>query len=80
MATMAALGRQEYRATLQHGDFIELLNRMTPLKELGRLNNGSRPSKRKETKDLNDLRAISWNFSWTQTRLTEHCQYHTLAL
>lgn len=36
--------------------------------ELGNLNISSRPTKRKQTKGIQDMRAIPWIFAWTQNR------------
>lgn len=49
-------------------DFLEFFRESTPLGEIGELNIGSRPSKRKNTNRFEDLRAIPWVFAWTQSR------------
>ncbi|SER49712.1 Phosphoenolpyruvate carboxylase, type 1 [Gracilibacillus ureilyticus] len=48
--------------------FIQYFNQATPLHELGDLNIGSRPMKRKGSNRFEDLRAIPWVFAWTQSR------------
>jgi phosphoenolpyruvate carboxylase len=42
----------------------------TPIREIAELNIGSRPSARKPSRRIEDLRAIPWSFSWGQCRLT----------
>lgn len=49
-------------------DFLKYFNEATPLHELGDLNIGSRPMKRKGSDRFEDLRAIPWVFAWTQSR------------
>ncbi len=49
--------------------FIEYFRASTPLAEIADLNIGSRPSSRKATSRIDDLRAIPWVFSWSQCRL-----------
>jgi hypothetical protein len=48
--------------------FIEFFQSATPVNELGRMNIGSRPAKRKAAGSIDQLRAIPWIFAWTQTR------------
>lgn len=58
-----------YRETVyQDPDFISYFQEATPQSELPFLNIGSRPTKRKQTPGIGNLRAIPWVFAWTQTR------------
>jgi phosphoenolpyruvate carboxylase len=41
----------------------------TVITEIAELNIGSRPASRKKTRNIEDLRAIPWVFSWAQCRL-----------
>lgn len=50
-------------------DFITYFREATPINEIPNLNIGSRPSARKATNSIADLRAIPWVFSWSQCRL-----------
>lgn len=49
-------------------DFLSYFKQATPLNEIGELNIGSRPMSRKGSARFEDLRAIPWVFSWTQSR------------
>jgi phosphoenolpyruvate carboxylase len=41
----------------------------TPISEIADLNIGSRPASRKDSRKIEDLRAIPWSFSWGQSRV-----------
>lgn len=53
----------------EHPNFINYFTHATPEAELGNLNIGSRPARRKKGVSVHNLRAIPWIFAWTQTRL-----------
>lgn len=49
--------------------FVEFFRALTPIREIAELNIGSRPSSRKASQRIEDLRAIPWVFSWAQCRV-----------
>jgi phosphoenolpyruvate carboxylase len=69
VAEMAECSTRIYRG-LVYGDpdFADYFHAATPVREISRLQLGSRPSKRRESTRIEDYRAIPWVFSWTQTR------------
>lgn len=59
-----------YRAVVkEEPDFVPYFRSATPELELSGLNVGSRPAKRNPKGGVESLRAIPWQFAWTQTRL-----------
>lgn len=68
MDRAAAASRRVYRGLVEHPDFIPFFEQVTPINELGRLNLGSRPTRRSSDHSLDTLRAIPWVFAWTQNR------------
>jgi len=69
MATMEKTSCARYREVVfQTPEFNPYFIQATPGQELGSLNIGSRPSKRKSNAGVGALRAIPWIFAWTQSR------------
>ena len=70
MDALARAARQAYRAVVhEQPAFVEYFRAATPEVEIGRLNIGSRPARRSPGQGVGSLRAIPWQFAWTQTRL-----------
>ncbi len=64
--TSAALYR---RLVHDDADLPRFFAAATPLEEVSRLRLGSRPARRRAQGGIDQLRAIPWVFSWTQSRL-----------
>lgn len=69
MAELSQLAYVRYRSLVEKEEFIPYFHQATPIEQIGHLNIGSRPAKRKETTAIDDLRAIPWVFAWLQTRV-----------
>jgi len=57
-----------YRELIDDPDFYTYFTYATPINEIGLAKIGSRPERRRNTWRIEDLRAIPWVFSWTQSR------------
>jgi phosphoenolpyruvate carboxylase len=70
MDALAGAARDAYRAMVyDHPQFLDYFHAATPEAELSALNIGSRPARRRTDGSVGSLRAIPWQFAWTQTRL-----------
>jgi phosphoenolpyruvate carboxylase len=57
-----------YRELIGGADLYRYFQEATPISEIGFLNMGSRPAYRHGVKTMEEMRAIPWIFSWTQSR------------
>lgn len=70
MDELAEISRSSYRRMVyETPEFVRYFRACTPEPELGDLNIGSRPARRRSGTGVETLRAIPWVFAWTQTRL-----------
>jgi len=71
MADIAATARTRYRGLVYDDDRFEpYFRQATPIDVIERLAIGSRPSARRTKRGIQNLRAIPWVFSWSQTRIS----------
>jgi len=69
MNNLSDISCEAYRRVVRGDErFVPYFRSATPELELASLNIGSRPAKRKASGGVESLRAIPWNFAWTQTR------------
>jgi phosphoenolpyruvate carboxylase len=68
MNRLACWSRDAYRDLLHAPDFMTFYRHATPIDALENARIGSRPARRTGQASLDDLRAIPWVFSWTQSR------------
>src|ERR1700712_2151657 len=70
MEELSALAFKAYRGLVYETEgFADYFWASTVINEIATLNIGSRPASRKKTREIEDLRAIPWVFSWAQCRL-----------
>lgn len=69
LASMAEAAEAAWRDLVGTEGFAEFFRTVTPIDEIGALQMGSRPAKRKTTAGLEGLRAIPWTFAWAQSRV-----------
>ncbi len=72
MAKLAEAGEATYRKlTESTPGFLDYFYEATPVREIGMMNIGSRPSHRKKSdRSMSSVRAIPWVFGWAQSRHT----------
>jgi phosphoenolpyruvate carboxylase len=70
MDRLAERARDSYRGVVyERPGFFDYFHHATPEPELTTIRIGSRPARRSLDAGISSLRAIPWQFAWTQTRL-----------
>lgn len=65
---LAGQSKLHYEALTHQEGFIQFFRQATPIDAIENSKIGSRPAKRTGANSLEDLRAIPWVFSWSQSR------------
>jgi phosphoenolpyruvate carboxylase len=68
MNALAADSRRAYRELVDRDGFVDYFRAATPIDVIEQMALGSRPSRRRSMRGVQDLRAIPWVFAWTQCR------------
>ena len=68
MTALAADSRRAYRELVDREGFVDYFRAATPIDVIEQMALGSRPSRRRSMRGVEDLRAIPWVFAWTQCR------------
>ena len=69
-STLSQASMTAYRKLVYETDgFVDYFRAATPIGELSELKIGSRPASRTASTAIEDLRAIPWVFSWSQSRV-----------
>nr|WP_313040420.1 phosphoenolpyruvate carboxylase [Brevundimonas diminuta] len=69
-ARLSAASMKAYRALVyETPGFVDYFRAATPIAEIADLKIGSRPASRTASPAIEDLRAIPWVFSWSQSRV-----------
>jgi phosphoenolpyruvate carboxylase len=70
MERMSDAAEKSYRRVVyETPEFLDYFRAATPEQELAEINIGSRPARRDAKRGVESLRAIPWQFAWTQNRL-----------
>ncbi|WP_420470518.1 phosphoenolpyruvate carboxylase [Brevundimonas sp. FT23042] len=70
LSAMSSASMAAYRALVYETDgFVDYFRAATPIAEIADLKIGSRPASRTRSTAIEDLRAIPWVFSWSQSRV-----------
>jgi phosphoenolpyruvate carboxylase len=68
MSKLARESKEHYKQLINHKHFLHFFSEATPIDAIESSKIGSRPSRRTGKRSLEDLRAIPWVFSWSQSR------------
>ena len=71
MDKLAGDGERAYRELISGPGFLDYFYEVTPVREIGNINIGSRPSHRRAVdRSMDSIRAIPWVFGWSLSRHT----------
>ena len=70
MQLASAASSKAYKDLVYHARFLDYFEAVTPINEIANLKIASRPVRRPGKPTLDNLRAIPWVMSWTQSRAT----------